>query len=481
MRARTPAAPPSMYGKTGSFLKESNAQRNGGGGGLGGGRFGWLVVAIVLGAILGGLAAMAGSCKRDAGAAGSAGEVQMLQSQIDKLIAQNTQLQSSLKQCGGGDATGALQTLPATSTPMDTSYYVAERTEVDLELKAALEALNLGPSGRKEVLVAVSNNALINDEGTDGMLATWIEQVKASGVENALVVCLDDDIEKAMKKIGFPHWRFRAKVHNLDKNLDNHGISGQKFMILREFLMLGFSPLLSDVDIVTLKNPFDYLERDSDVEGMTDGFDSMAYMRLEVRSWTHNFKPHKDSVAHMLACLMMISPHTNTYAWCRLHKADSSATFWTRASITTGNRRSGNGMVSVRAVVANLLDEFGSLLPPSEREDHQSNGDDHESPSTGEDVGPVCLQLLRPATILARFQGLRRVSPHHGLRALHEHEAFVQVSPPPTPVQLFGSSYGARELPPGQVGEDEGHYQVEESRRRFGAEKVPGWELLQSS
>lgn len=29
----------------------------------------------------------------------------------------------------------------------------------------------------------------------------------------------------------------------------------------------------SDVDIVTLQNPFDHLHRDSDVEGMTDGFD----------------------------------------------------------------------------------------------------------------------------------------------------------------------------------------------------------------
>lgn len=29
----------------------------------------------------------------------------------------------------------------------------------------------------------------------------------------------------------------------------------------------------SDVDIVTLQNPFDHLYRDSDVEGMTDGHD----------------------------------------------------------------------------------------------------------------------------------------------------------------------------------------------------------------
>ena len=48
-------------------------------------------------------------------------------------------------------------------------------------------------------------------------------------------------------------------------------------------LIIQFSVLLSDVDIVTLKNPFDYLEHDSDVEGMTDGFDPMAYMKLVVR------------------------------------------------------------------------------------------------------------------------------------------------------------------------------------------------------
>lgn len=32
-------------------------------------------------------------------------------------------------------------------------------------------------------------------------------------------------------------------------------------------------PACSDVDIVTLQNPFDHLYRDSDVEGMTDGHD----------------------------------------------------------------------------------------------------------------------------------------------------------------------------------------------------------------
>lgn len=99
-----------------------------------------------------------------------------------------------------------------------------------------------------------------------------------------------------------------------DNNKDNHGISAQKFHLLREFFMLGYSVLLSgarggargarqrsavekeagrsgaspeylsglmfyllfysaDVDVAWLQNPFDHLKRDSDVEGLSDGFD----------------------------------------------------------------------------------------------------------------------------------------------------------------------------------------------------------------
>jgi hypothetical protein len=49
--------------------------------------------------------------------------------------------------------------------------------------------------------------------------------------------------------------------------------AGLKFQILQEFLMLGYAVLLSDVDIVTIQNPFDHLVRDVDVEGMSDGWD----------------------------------------------------------------------------------------------------------------------------------------------------------------------------------------------------------------
>ena len=34
------------------------------------------------------------------------------------------------------------------------------------------------------------------------------------------------------------------------------------------------APLSADVDIIFLQNPFEHLHRDSDVEGMTDGWDN---------------------------------------------------------------------------------------------------------------------------------------------------------------------------------------------------------------
>ena len=54
----------------------------------------------------------------------------------------------------------------------------------------------------------------------------------------------------------------------------NHAVSGLKFKILQKFLQLGYAVLLSDVDIVTLQNPFGHLYRDSDVEGMSDGWNN---------------------------------------------------------------------------------------------------------------------------------------------------------------------------------------------------------------
>lgn len=91
-------------------------------------------------------------------------------------------------------------------------------------------------------------------------------------MDNYLIVALDDQLATTLTAIGVPHWR--ADLARLaDSNKDNHGISAQKFHLLKAMLNLGYSILLSDVDIVTLQDPFQHLHRDHDVEGLSDGYD----------------------------------------------------------------------------------------------------------------------------------------------------------------------------------------------------------------
>ncbi|CAN6450613.1 unnamed protein product [Victoria cruziana] len=122
----------------------------------------------------------------------------------------------------------------------------------------------------KELIVAVAN---IN---VHGMLEVWFNSIKHVGIPNYLVVALDDETETFCKTKGVPVYRRNPDegVDSVAKNGDNHAISGLKFRILREFLQMGYSVLLSDVDIVYLQNPFEHLYRDCDVESMTDGHDN---------------------------------------------------------------------------------------------------------------------------------------------------------------------------------------------------------------
>lgn len=122
-----------------------------------------------------------------------------------------------------------------------------------------------------EVLVAVSN---INYAGKGGMLDLWMDGVKRAGVKNALVVALDDATKHNVEERGFDAFRMDMEIPDSQKNNGgNHAVSALKFRILSRFLNLGYSVLLSDVDVLTLDNPFKHLVRDSDVESMSDGWD----------------------------------------------------------------------------------------------------------------------------------------------------------------------------------------------------------------
>ncbi|KAK4258676.1 hypothetical protein QN277_005099 [Acacia crassicarpa] len=125
---------------------------------------------------------------------------------------------------------------------------------------------------QREVIVALAN------ANVKEMLEVWFTNIKRVGITNYLVVALDDETSKFCESNQVPVYKRDPDegVDTIGRSGGNHAVSGLKFRILREFLQLGYSVLLSDVDIVYLQNPFDHLIRDSDIESMSDGHNNMT-------------------------------------------------------------------------------------------------------------------------------------------------------------------------------------------------------------
>ena len=171
-------------------------------------------------------------------------------------------------------ANGAKESTVATATPViaradrhTTWRPSAKLDKNDPEFGAFLRTVAVND----EVLVAVSN---INYARKGGMLDLWMDGVRRSGVKNAMVVALDEETKRNAEARGVKAFLFDVQIPESQKdNGGNHATSALKFAILKRFMKLGYSVLLSDVDVITLRNPFNDLVRDSDVECMSDGFD----------------------------------------------------------------------------------------------------------------------------------------------------------------------------------------------------------------
>jgi len=158
------------------------------------------------------------------------------------------------------------------------------------ELQATLLRTLQQVAPQKEVLVAISNWDMLHcwrDGGKCkvGMLQYWVQSVKNSGVKNYVVVALDRKLADWCEQHDVPYYYKDLQPTAAQmKTGSNHAISGLKFKVIDDFLLLGWNVLLSDVDVIVLSDPFagDRLTRDADVEGMSDGFDDRtAYGYIE--------------------------------------------------------------------------------------------------------------------------------------------------------------------------------------------------------
>ncbi|XP_052194732.1 arabinosyltransferase RRA3-like [Diospyros lotus] len=140
----------------------------------------------------------------------------------------------------------------------------------DESVNPRLAKILVNVSVNRELIVTLANS------NVKDMLGVWFTNIKRVGIPNYLVIALDEEIANFCQSNDVPIYRRDPDegIDSIARTGGNHAVSGLKFRILREFLQLGYSVLLSDVDIVYLQNPFDHLYRDSDVESMTDGHDN---------------------------------------------------------------------------------------------------------------------------------------------------------------------------------------------------------------
>lgn len=152
------------------------------------------------------------------------------------------------------------------------------RTE-RVEKKSALVEKLEKVAPDKEVFLAVSDKALLWDQ----MLGTFLQGVKQANITNHLIICLDKQTVAYVEERDMNAFLLNISVYKAQGDTGgNHAVSALKFAIIKPFLAAGWSVLLSDVDIAVLQNPFKFLYRDSDVEGMSDGYDErLAYGMID--------------------------------------------------------------------------------------------------------------------------------------------------------------------------------------------------------
>ena len=228
---------------------------------------------------------------------------------------------------------------------------------------------------KRQVLAAVSNSNILY------MLGLFLDGVAAANITNTIVVALDQKTADWCKERGAPY--YHRELKSLTGATDNHATSGLKFRVLHEFLSVGVSVLLSDVDVVWMRNPFGgsrlvvptiesdpdrvhvdapAIYGDSDVEGMTDGWDDVsaygfAYAgaggtpmrRLAARnSGLFYLAATKESLRMVSRLAERMATERNT--WDQTAYNEEQVWMWTSEAPTAGNRRSVPAGVSQRVM-----------------------------------------------------------------------------------------------------------------------------------
>ncbi|RVW21377.1 Arabinosyltransferase RRA2 [Vitis vinifera] len=134
-------------------------------------------------------------------------------------------------------------------------------------------AAKAGPFGTMKGLR--TNPTAIPDVSVNPRLAKILEKIAFR--RELIVTLVNSKMKDYLESNEVPFYKpdLVGRIDSVARTGVNKDVSGLKFLILRDFLQLGYS-VLSDVDLVYLRNPFDHLYRDCDVESMTDGHNNIT-------------------------------------------------------------------------------------------------------------------------------------------------------------------------------------------------------------
>ena len=259
----------------------------------------------------------------------------------------------------------------------------------------------------REVLAAVSNRNIF------AMLGTFLVSVARANITNAVVVALDDPTAEFAKSKGAPR---TCGSSSRGGSTDNHATSGLKFAVLYEFIRAGCSVLLSDVDVLWVQNPFTLpsLYRDSDVEGMTDGWDDLT-------AYGYHYRPKSLRLSARNSGMFYVRATNETLRMmARLRTRMQREAVWDQTAYNEEMwwAASGRGAAGVSARVMNYMCNLNSKVFRYMREDaalcvHRPEPSRELPP--GEAAWRTPSRSTTPRPDLAR-RGTTKRAPHGGAR-----------------------------------------------------------------
>lgn len=91
----------------------------------------------------------------------------------------------------------------------------------------------------------------------------WLTGLRRAGVTNYVVIGMDEEVVPKLRRDGVNSWGFRT-VAKFDGKIGKVRVGGSKFRLVLTILALGWDVLLSDLDVIFFRDPF---------ESIPDGYD----------------------------------------------------------------------------------------------------------------------------------------------------------------------------------------------------------------